>query len=160
MSCLFSREEFDLLGLLREGASDEQLAARTLSTAFSGHQQLEDLGMPRINGCDPTPVVFGAGNVVSVIGGRSAVVITPPTIDEDPETPPVEGSIVHCELTAVAASDEIPLSVALTLAVLAVAPEEFKNVIAAELRKVSVVTLRATSTWPSKPLRQQRPGHI
>jgi GTP 3',8-cyclase len=28
MSCLFSREEFDLLGLLREGASDEQLAER------------------------------------------------------------------------------------------------------------------------------------
>lgn len=28
MSCLFSREEFDLLGLLRDGASDEQLAER------------------------------------------------------------------------------------------------------------------------------------
>ncbi|GAC1457616.1 MAG: GTP 3',8-cyclase MoaA [Pseudarthrobacter sp.] len=28
MSCLFSREEFDLLGLLREGASDEALAER------------------------------------------------------------------------------------------------------------------------------------
>ncbi len=28
MSCLFSREEVDLLGLLREGASDEQLAER------------------------------------------------------------------------------------------------------------------------------------
>jgi cyclic pyranopterin phosphate synthase len=28
MSCLFSREEFDLLGLLRQGASDEQLAER------------------------------------------------------------------------------------------------------------------------------------
>ena len=28
MSCLFSREEFDLLGLLRQGASDEQLADR------------------------------------------------------------------------------------------------------------------------------------
>ena len=28
MSCLFSREEFDLLGFLREGASDEQLAER------------------------------------------------------------------------------------------------------------------------------------
>ncbi|MET3922090.1 GTP 3',8-cyclase MoaA [Arthrobacter sp. UYEF20] len=28
MSCLFSREEVDLLGLLREGASDEQLAGR------------------------------------------------------------------------------------------------------------------------------------
>ncbi|KRE61909.1 cyclic pyranopterin phosphate synthase MoaA [Arthrobacter sp. Soil736] len=28
MSCLFSREEFDLLGLLREGASDRQLAER------------------------------------------------------------------------------------------------------------------------------------
>jgi cyclic pyranopterin phosphate synthase len=28
MSCLFSREEFDLLGLLREGATDEQLAER------------------------------------------------------------------------------------------------------------------------------------
>ena len=27
-SCLFSREEVDLLGLLREGASDEQLAER------------------------------------------------------------------------------------------------------------------------------------
>ncbi|MGP0223833.1 MULTISPECIES: GTP 3',8-cyclase MoaA [unclassified Paenarthrobacter] len=28
MSCLFSREEFDLLGLLRSGASDQQLAGR------------------------------------------------------------------------------------------------------------------------------------
>ncbi len=28
MSCLFSREEFDLLGLLRSGASDEELAQR------------------------------------------------------------------------------------------------------------------------------------
>lgn len=28
MSCLFSREEFDLLGLLREGASDDELAER------------------------------------------------------------------------------------------------------------------------------------
>jgi len=28
MSCLFSREEFDLLGLLREGATDDQLAQR------------------------------------------------------------------------------------------------------------------------------------
>ncbi|PRB40875.1 GTP 3',8-cyclase MoaA [Arthrobacter sp. MYb23] len=28
MSCLFSREEFDLLGLLREGATDDQLASR------------------------------------------------------------------------------------------------------------------------------------
>ena len=28
MSCLFSREEFDLLGLLREGADDEELAQR------------------------------------------------------------------------------------------------------------------------------------
>ncbi len=28
MSCLFSREEFDLLGLLRAGASDEELASR------------------------------------------------------------------------------------------------------------------------------------
>ena len=28
MSCLFSREEFDLLGLLRQGASDQQLAER------------------------------------------------------------------------------------------------------------------------------------
>ncbi|MDR6686133.1 cyclic pyranopterin phosphate synthase [Arthrobacter sp. 1088] len=28
MSCLFSREEFDLLGLLREGATDEELAQR------------------------------------------------------------------------------------------------------------------------------------
>ncbi len=28
MSCLFSREEFDLLGLLRSGASDEELAGR------------------------------------------------------------------------------------------------------------------------------------
>ncbi|HKU32044.1 GTP 3',8-cyclase MoaA [Arthrobacter sp. NyZ413] len=28
MSCLFSREEFDLLGLLREGADDEELARR------------------------------------------------------------------------------------------------------------------------------------
>ncbi|MFW0775601.1 GTP 3',8-cyclase MoaA [Paenarthrobacter nitroguajacolicus] len=28
MSCLFSREEFDLLGLLREGATDEELASR------------------------------------------------------------------------------------------------------------------------------------
>ncbi|WP_426302850.1 GTP 3',8-cyclase MoaA [Arthrobacter sp. R-11] len=28
MSCLFSREEFDLLGLLRQGAGDEELAAR------------------------------------------------------------------------------------------------------------------------------------
>ncbi|MEK0154300.1 GTP 3',8-cyclase MoaA [Arthrobacter oryzae] len=28
MSCLFSREEFDLLGLLREGATDQQLAER------------------------------------------------------------------------------------------------------------------------------------
>ncbi|MDR6985615.1 cyclic pyranopterin phosphate synthase [Paenarthrobacter nitroguajacolicus] len=28
MSCLFSREEFDLLGLLRDGATDEQLAER------------------------------------------------------------------------------------------------------------------------------------
>ncbi|WP_028266607.1 GTP 3',8-cyclase MoaA [Arthrobacter sp. MA-N2] len=28
MSCLFSREEFDLLGLLRQGASDDQLAQR------------------------------------------------------------------------------------------------------------------------------------
>ncbi len=28
MSCLFSREEFDLLGLLRQGASDEELAQR------------------------------------------------------------------------------------------------------------------------------------
>jgi cyclic pyranopterin phosphate synthase len=28
MSCLFSREEFDLLGLLRAGASDQELAER------------------------------------------------------------------------------------------------------------------------------------
>lgn len=28
MSCLFSREEFDLLGLLRDGATDEELASR------------------------------------------------------------------------------------------------------------------------------------
>ncbi len=28
MSCLFSREEFDLLGLLREGATDDELASR------------------------------------------------------------------------------------------------------------------------------------
>jgi cyclic pyranopterin phosphate synthase len=28
MSCLFSRQEFDLLGLLREGAPDGELASR------------------------------------------------------------------------------------------------------------------------------------
>lgn len=28
MSCLFSRQEFDLLGLLRAGASDDELARR------------------------------------------------------------------------------------------------------------------------------------
>ncbi|MBT2514264.1 GTP 3',8-cyclase MoaA [Arthrobacter sp. ISL-30] len=64
MSCLFSREEFDLLGLLRQGASDEELAERWQDAMWA---------KPKAHGMDHTglgaPDFVQPDRSMSAIGG-------------------------------------------------------------------------------------------
>jgi cyclic pyranopterin phosphate synthase len=64
MSCLFSREEFDLLGLMRAGADDEEVARRWQDAMWT---------KPRAHGMDHTGLDSAdykqSGRSMSAIGG-------------------------------------------------------------------------------------------